>query len=861
MIISAYRNIRYFFPAVLLFLSAGFSLCGAADSREMPGTFTGTWKNISGKRICDTPLGTLYQFNYSEPYSTFLERPKDDKGRWMFSPLECALPPAKKGQEGRFVAIDFKIRCYPVLGNKEELQRFEFTLGRSSSTGTGGDFALLDQTVNFRISEPPATESPLCERFAQTIEQKGLPLREPLQPLAYRVVFDTRTQQVLIWENGCRYRLTPQMSGSTARGIGKFSQAPAALVLFVEQAMTQRAPRLLEVSAPLIRRFDDPRLLDRLPPLGYEAYPYERYAAFGAARRDFSRNPDAKFAEALTFLRGEGGGPVEGALALKELAKGNHLLAMRELALCFHRGLGVEKNDEEALRWFEKARKEQYHSRGLASLLLMRQAEDPRFPSQGALLQMEILQNGFSANEYEDEIVRNAWSISTLQGGSRGDVRSGNKPLLSGRWQSEKCALLSNRRMPFLFSRPELAAILAAYPKPPSDDVSYSAEQEEILKNWRESLACGTPHARYQTAELLLLYAADPKFRDDFLRKALALLPEARGYVPAAITELEALWQLNQLKTEHFTEEMDLKMADEPRYLLLKEAVRAPREKWIASYKKRALAPPVPPAGASPESKFIAGLFVLDRNRSYEFPYGRSRLCMEKNGAQVKDAKKIPGFSFCAAFWGEDEQAFSLIEEAAKGGHIGARYLWGHLMLAFPRDPAVPHSWTDDSRKQGLGYMQTLADSGHVAAQYALAEYLWKTRKLTLKEAQLLLEKPCALKSPGAWLLMGHIMEKYNDIPGAGKCYAKAGEYGIPEGYSRAAQLPGVSRANALLLFWREFIRADNEARRFDPGDPYAPEIVVNPDTVGGVGTEWNILVPSGTTTRKTRPSALPRAR
>ena len=136
------------------------------------------------------------------------------------------------------------------------------------------------------------------------------------------------------------------------------------LVTDIEVIGLGKNRRLLELSTSKITLVDTEEEIQKLPPVEFVEYPYEGYITMRENSKERRRkkktnlkrldNPDEIYANALHLLKGKD--LIEGAKLLAYIAKKKeHIFAMKQLGICYWRGIGVEKNIKKALKWFNKA--------------------------------------------------------------------------------------------------------------------------------------------------------------------------------------------------------------------------------------------------------------------------------------------------------------------------------------------------------------------------------------------------------------------------------------------------------------------------------------------------------------------------
>ena len=257
----------------------------------------------------------------------------------------------------RFVVIDFKMRQYPALSkNKTSFLKLKFFNSNHNASfvrtynHTKQVLFLGLQGVHLLNKYGLVNGSGNIINYNQNLK--------PYKLNHVRFIFDRDNPTAL-----CH---TVNINGNISFFENISVKDNKSFGLFMEKISPDKAKyrKLIELSDPFIYSTNDITELSKLTqiPINSE-YPYNRYLEdefleqnkkryFNKVKR--FKNPDQIYAYAMHFMKGTD--LISAAKLFKHLARHeNHVLAMRQLGLCYFLGIGYPQNLETAKHWFEKA--------------------------------------------------------------------------------------------------------------------------------------------------------------------------------------------------------------------------------------------------------------------------------------------------------------------------------------------------------------------------------------------------------------------------------------------------------------------------------------------------------------------------
>lgn len=845
-------------------LAAALAAAGARKSDD-----SSLWDTETGvTKLFDTPGGAVYEFPLS-PYfrgweganyerrnviggvqqylSQYWIKPSAQYLSVSFSSIQYNFL-ASSGREDdrlkRFVVLDFGMRCFPAL-SKEADPTLRFILFRSQN-GLAQRGEDLDGTLHFN------SEVPFYEYFFNDLRDfswqyrfrfRGAPYRPNYEWMTLRVVFDTAaggTNRTLV--NGESVEFSnldgPDRDEAFARTLGiaipqwtsykswrSASNRKDLYYVLSEKGAEQR--RIFEFSQPVVRMFDTAAEVNRLPPVVFTPYDYERYfdrMAADSAGKDAdrlertvrsSRNPDMHYAYALRKLYGEDCDP-EGALAyLERAADKEHVPAFYQLALCHYRGFGVRPDPAKALKYLEKARKFR-HPDVNALYLDILWAQQHRSPLLSPQLRRELATGVAALPELDGNAVSN---FARLLWTGRFDARTTGVKLAA------LAAALNVRPEPmtFYFSasnifgnsildderRKELEKyeipqnFVTVPPSPVPADVREAARRTALIKY--PPLGCLVPAA---------IPEAD--------RSAYLAAAAKGGSMRAQVEELYGRFRAGALTAADFSPERQFRLGDDPLYELIRFSAANPDYAGVAEFRDGDLAAAVNiwKKDRSPQGRFLYAGGVLHRVLALEVA-ALPRLALCGDTATLLDAYRALG-------------------EAAAAGLPSAMYLYALALRNQPPQALTP----DTGRARTL--LADAADKGHGKAALLLAEIDYRERRRVGRVIMPELAAGVMAGSPDALLLRGRVYaESTTTVKDAMVDFEAAARMGSSEACRELALLskdPAQKR-----VWWKRFLAFDRLERFNDPLDVFDPDLQVNQAFISGIAP----MIPQGETSSK----------
>jgi TPR repeat protein len=823
---------------------AVWSVFAIASAGERADNFdlnaqSGRWDQINGVReLFPTAIGRAYEFEYTNPFMPFPGKISGSEWQkeWEATPISALRYNVKlrdKKNQERFFAADFSVRQFPAMGETEPL-RFHFTFFLSSRDEPE-QFCDLDHAVRFMpaaIALRGRLGVDLADYASERIGRLFLPRHENLN---CRMLVDRSKNEVSVSLNGYRKIFCGRkIMTDPIRSIG----------IFIEQDQS-RPSRRVEFSAPRIYQFDDPAVLEKLPPVTFSCYPYENYASLREAptgrKSSIAKNPDAWYAEALEKLEQPSRcDPPAGVELLKKAAKADHVLAMYQLGVCYYRGHGVARDDDSALKYLRQAEKAgSLRASVLTMTILTGQCRDRIYVSPK--IQEEILRKSsaryFSFDSMHDVIFSNhAFFNETIGGigptytppGYRKAVEHSEKLDFAGKLFADHAKIvLSSAEAGFDFK----SLLRIDYSR--CDDATYY-----------RCLLCsgmrgGNPAAYLRAAELLMfIYARNARPEYEYLRnQAMTLLSRISEQKDPDCQLLLLLLQFEtgKLDPKAFTQEADLRLGDQPLYWFLKNATGDADLPGLAEIRNHELSGAVEKMkGASSfRHRFLFGLLQLHvrfflPNRSKPHLAYMADPHRERHGDSGVEA--VHGKTYIDPT-AEAREPYRQIIVAAQNGLPDAQYWMAKLQLRSAPDCTKTPACYNDAK--AVAVLEELARNGDAAAVLLLAEYALDTGRVKISPAMegQLIQLGDSTGYAKIWLLLSRLNEKRNDLQRALAYDLKSGESGEPQGFSRAALR---SKGVVAQEYWRRFIPLDRAVRARNWTDPYSRQININQAILDG---------------------------
>lgn len=739
-----------------------------------------SWKmNGNVSKLFDTPIGAVYKIDPGELCSAPIGKPMSPRilprmGGLLQVSLHKDNEPTR-----RIVVIEFLARAFPAY-SKKDTPRFRFYLARSAKSEMETNYNDLNGQLVVQSNGFIFLFSPYKPRYTLFGTYHDNPRLTPdFEPVALRIIFDTHTESVLGCFNGWKTLITypfavkdwpgesRTISESTVLNAKNYPNRTPFPVrsLGILTQIEKNGPRnqYLELSPPTIREFDDLQEALKLEPLLFKPYPYEQYKItpqkkitsveqlIRQAGRE--RNPEVKYATALKLLYGkeEECFPAEAVRLLADAAKERHVLAMYQLGVCHYRGYGMAPDPLRALRYLEDAFDFGYQNAvALSWFIQWDQARRPMFNSSEFIEKLDKIKDKGPYQHDLDFIHRLV------------------------RW-------LPIRSIPYSMKEtllPENAHFRSWVNRTPNAQPHYYIDYA-ITSGYYQACAA---KARW--------HDLDPSEKLELLKAGVAA-----GDTEAIPELLLAMAREGKLTTKEFTDERDLRFAENPLYQFLAYAVKHPDVPGVAEY-------------LAGNNKLAYELFLSDSNY---FPYGLALLTTLTLRTDMLNSSR--GAKARAA------DAFSYLNKAAQqDNNPVAQYLlaWQYYRKDLPRGKAMegfnPHKM-----------LEAAMNSGHPKAALLLAEQSLAGNNFQM--ASNYLKKSGRTDYGSAFYLFGQMLHRFARQPQQTKA---ASLKAVELGEYRALQLLALHYADSPAekrKFWHKFIQADLKYRTSDRQDPYYPRL------------------------------------
>ena len=778
--------------------------------------YPGEWEEKGGvKKLFDTPLGALYQFDDSKSYqlkpALYPEheedcncqycRQKNNPPRMGGGLLQVGFLKNSK-RNAACVAIDFKVRAFPALDKKTSAQ-FRFFLTRSEKNKISTDYGDLNALVEITSRPVPIRNFSTAyflslDKYEKTSSLLSLYVPNPAyEPIAYRLVFHATTGKLDVYQNGflissCRHEMP--LKGHSYIEIRNFG------ILIQEDGESRNyREEYLEISNPVVRMTTSSKeLLEKTPPAGFSPYPYGNY--YGMVKNDKPdrlyreirnhKNPDLQYAWALQLLYGPEPDPAEALELLERAAKEKHVLALYQLGVCYWRGYGVEPDLEKATRYLKEAAQYRYPAAwALQWLIAWRETHQAWFPP-------ETLRDDFIRETRTDIGSRTTSSDETVQ-----NISTSVELTFPGPQAFEHDLIYLNRLLNHVYSVPAETVVTPKFLMD-TNFSQYLVSADPAKKNLRYvdyAIAGGYFPAHYEAVKEDLLRL--PATLSDAEKKNIE--SHLKAGVAAGDPAATPGWLLfrarnNQLKREDFTPLQELCFSDNPVWLFLKFAVEnqdyQPMRAWLAD-------------GVETES---------DNSVNGKVFQGLCRLlprALRENG--ILNRFDQP----------EMQRIFELLQEGAGENPIaqcwiGQRYYNGDLPENIRQRGEFYH------RQQAQQYFEAAAKGGMLKAKFMLLVFESENAGSRVDDLLKRLDEFCNLNYAPAWMLRGKVLCNALRHNEAKTAYRRASELGEPRGLLELAlyadREKNKEEANRL---YGEYIQADLRCRMFDRFDPFWPDI------------------------------------
>lgn len=819
---SAGVIMRKYLPLIVL-LALSFDLSGeekrsTADQIEV---IAGEWAEVNDvKRLYDTPVGAVYEFGLSLPWkcTPYLDSStrqigarehekncKCDICRKMRSGIKGVLLASlgkKELKRKRFVVLDFKIRAFPAI-DSNQTSSFQFQVVRSGETKIKSNYGDVTGILY--------TGSSLLRSFSTEFIQppnfwvtktEGFPYNPDFGLYSCRIIFDTRTgNNLTVIRNGYHVIfLQPEAPAPRLpieiNSLGIISQ---------DRGGNKRNRReYLEISSPVIYRFNSEALLQELPVQDVVPYPYDAYLLKDSKDRPVpaeqewrkakgSKNPDLQYAYALRWLYGDECNPSRAIDLLEAAAKENHVLADYELGVCYYRGYGVAQNWKKADRYLKEAEAFGYSkAAALRSMIAWVQRNRPKF--------------------YD----RKGWNDSMVE-----MIEASGKSIEHD--NSVFYSFFSDVQDAFIFEYSPKRFHLGFWTQHRYLFMNFPDADEIVGRHMEQNRNAGYIPAYLTEAQYLEFRKKD--------RKAIIRLLRAgsnAGDLECRSKLMLLLAEAGEPPKEMFNAENDLLLSDDPVYLLLDYALKHPDEPGIAEFlaADREGAARIWGRKNSAEAGYLSALLTWSR----VYPY-RHRHGVPHRRKKVGD---FPEMEQVAAMRRNEEKAaaagFEQLKTAAKAGIPSAMYLVARQYgnCDYPADDEVTSDFL--AKQAGEAWMKKAAAAGHAQARFlVLAGELEKAMVSRQEQMLMEVEEFCRMNYPPAFLLKAEILDRLNRNAEAVAAYEAAASRGEYQAWRiLALKQEKLKNENAANELWKKFIAADREHRRQDRYDVFYPQIKID---------------------------------
>lgn len=783
-----------------------FSLMTFAENFE---TFRGEWQeNGNVKRVFDSPMGAVYKFTPSTPYTCY---PYNDPVAGKVHPADCKCKYCRRKESDRsdikgslqfnflkssqmnkrFVVLDFKVRTYPALSKKKSSDS-QFFVIRSDKKNIGSNY--LDLNGMLRVISSKYSLFHTTYRIDilrnSLFRFSGIHYRPSFQPLAMRWIFDTSTghNQIICYNEEKEILLFAEElitfgDPIEIRSFGILTQRKGSDNKFREE--------YLEISDPVVRQFNSSSLLKKLPPLRFSPYPYTSYAGFlNKDRRNLNAeqswrklrghdNPDLQYAAALQYLYGTGEerDVYRGLELLKRAAEEDHVLALYELGVCYYRGYGVLPDWERAIKYLKSAAACDYPAAAaLQAQVVWEQAHRPLFMSSLLRRELEdILAHG-TVNDHDCCVFRQFFTVGILP-----VKEMSPKRLVSVNYGKE---------------------LRKRYPG--------RGEKESPMQFLNHAISAGyLPAFLLKAVSLRWLTQPNAPAQEAWVNREItnsleqgALAGDA-GCTVALLADKARNGKLASLK---FTPRQRLQFGDDPIYLFYEFAAANPAYPGIAEFIREEYdrAEEIWQKQKTPTAELLLGL--TGWIRWYPAPFRYDNLTQMDEFIKLRTA------------------AYEHLQNAAEAGIPDAMYLIARQILNddIPLQRRIGSQ--DYGKSQAKSLLEKAGKTGHLKAVLRLVELNSENLSAGTSSLKNMLQPVLGEKYGPAFLVLGKIQEREKQYADALQSYRQAAEYGEHRGLREFARLTAaVSGKPASRQEWNKFIDADRRKRAQDMYDVFWP--------------------------------------
>ena len=771
--------------------------------------FHDVWELNGGiKKVFDTPMGTVYKFSQSTPYTC---RSYNDPITGKVHPADCKCNDCrkKKSNKGdikgslqfnflkssqtnkRFVVLDFKIRTYPAL-SKKKTSDTQFFLTRSDKKNVGSNYLNLNGMLRVISSEYSLfyTTYRIDILKNSLFRFSGVHYRPSFQPLAMRWIFDTSTghNQIICYNEEKEILLFPEeliTSGNPIeiRNFGILTQRKGSDNKFREE--------YLEISDPVVRQFNSSSLLNKLPPLTFSPYPYANYPAFlnkNKRKLDAEQswrklrqhdNPDLQYAVALQYLYGSEAkrNVYQGVELLERAAKEDHVLALYELGVCYYRGYGVLPDWNKAIKYLKSAAAYGYPAAvALQAQIVWEQAHRPLFMSSQFRRELADIVTHGTATDHDCCVFRQFFTVGILP-----VKEMSPKRLISANYGKEL-----RKRYP---------------PK---------GEKESSMQFLNHAISAGyLPAFLIKAVSLRWLTQPNTPAQEAWIRREITDSLEQgaqAGDIGCIVALLADKARNGKLASLKFSSLQRLQLGDDPIYLFYEFAAANPTNPGIAEFIREDydLAEQIWKKQKNPTAEFLLGLTGWIRWYPVPFRYD--------NLTQMDELIK------------QRATAYGHLQNAAEAGIPDAMYLIARQIL----NDDVPRQWrvgnTPYSKSQAKILLEKASKIGHLKATLLLVELYFNNSSVKASQLLAMLQPILAEKYGPAFYLQGKIQEQEKQYADALQAYQQAANYGEHLGLREFARLSAIINDKSVAQqFWNRFIDTDRQKRAQDMYDIFWP--------------------------------------
>ena len=814
-------------------------------------TFYAEWKINGGvKKLYNTPLGAVYKFIPTNPF-LFARNDNEFRGDNQLNSIQFELYKNSKERKKmkRYIVIGFKIRVFPAIAESKN-PRMYFVLTRSMNGSNSiqklrhinGQAAynnnyrlypprtlILSQTYRGRGISIPKNKIIKKTKITEMIKQKAhasliYDSKIVYEVISMRIIIDT-SQEGIITTNvneNLYWSLRRDSSNERVYPVRSFG----ILVTDIEVVGLGKSRRLLELSPPKVTLADTEEEIQELPPVDFVEYPYDGYMTMRENTKKRKRkkqvnlkhldNPDEIYGNALHLLKGKD--LIEGVKLLTYIAKKKeHILAMKQLGVCYWRGIGVKKDIKKAVQWFNKAGEYKLsEALKLGGLVKLRDTAKPYIADREMKKIFHMLKDWNLKKRrsiHDTGELRGAYLFNNMFSGPKRSPKSDYWDV-----RNNCLGIFYKHTAYYTASRYVHRYINGVFKKVRTTKNDIEELKLYFKKNMKKLDKCiekGLSAAIYYKGQLLIAKSKKEE-RESALREAMALFKrgEKLGDIECAIEVLHCNAQLGLLKPEDFDDKTYMKFSDHPLYYILKYIVKNPNAPGVKEFLKRDYK-----SARQIWQKKQDGIshFLLALEGIYQYyHYGADTLYFRVYYGDTKNIK----------------EAYNHLDAAIKANIRDAIYLKGVYLLNKKCNSSIGLGSANSFA--GINLLRKVAPE-NIKALYYLIKYDFYNNKRIDKRWLKQLKTLRDLEFPGAWLLSSDILARLSygnvtrrkNVIGA---YKKAASLGCIRAWDKLARLyyrnaksSDMDKA-ASEKYWKKFVEEDKKLRCNDPWDLYWPK-------------------------------------